>query len=148
MANDGRVRLAATDHAAQEDARRLSWSGGGSSIVGLAGKSPIDLQRESNGQLSLGFDYRVDQAPSAEVSVLMECGAGCRGAVPITGQLGSSPTGQWRHLKIPLACFARHGADLSRINAPFSIATTGQLELSVAAIHLESGTDGLLDCPH
>jgi beta-glucosidase len=146
MGNDGRVRLAATDHAAQEDARRLSWSGGGASMIGLAGKSPIDLQRESNGQLSLGFDYRVDQAPSAGVSVLMECGAGCRGAVPITRQLGSSPAGQWRHLKIPLACFARSGADMSRISAPFYIATAGQLELSVGAIHLESGTDGLLDC--
>lgn len=148
MANEGRVRLAATDHTAQEDARRLSWSGGGSSIVGLAGKSPIDLQRESNGQLSLGFDYRVDQAPSADVSVLMECGAGCRGAVPITRLLGSSPPGQWRHLKIPLACFAHNGADMSRISAPFSLATAGQLELSVAGVHLETGTDGLFDCVH
>jgi beta-glucosidase len=148
MAVDGRVRLAATDHSAQEDARRLSWSGGGPAIVGLAGKSPIDLQRESNGQLSLGFDYRVDQAPTADVSVLMECGAGCRAAVPVTAQLGSSPAGQWRHLKIPLACFAHSGANMSRISAPFYIATAGQLQLSVAAIHLESGTDGLLDCAH
>ena len=146
MASDGRVRVAATDHAAQEDARRLSWSGGGASIVGLAGKSPIDLQRESNGQLSLAFDYRVDQAPTADVSVLMECGADCRGSVPITRLLGSAPAGQWRHAKIPLACFARSGADMGRISAPFYVATAGQLELSVGAIHLESGTDGLLDC--
>jgi beta-glucosidase len=148
MASEGRLRLAATDHAAQEDARRLSWGGGGPSIAGLAGKSSIDLRREANGQLSLSFDYRVDKAATSDVAVLMECGAGCGGSVPITQPLGAAPVGQWRHLKIPLACFSHSGADMSRINAPFYIATAGELELSVGAIRLESGTDGLLDCVH
>ena len=148
MASEGRLRLAATDHSAQEDARRLSWGGGGASIVGLAGKSSIDLQRESNGQLSLGFDYRVDKAPTSDVSVLMGCGAGCVGSVAITQPLGVSPAGQWRHMKIPLACFAHAGADMSHISAPFYVTTAGELDLSVAGIHLETGTDGVLDCAH
>ncbi len=146
MAGEGRLRLAATDLAAQEDARRISWSGGRPSSVGLAGPSSIDLQREANGQLSLAFDYRVDKAPTADVSIQMECGAGCRGSVSLAPVLTSAPLGQWRHVKIPLACFARAGADMSRIRAPFSIATAGELELSVGAVHLESGTDGLVNC--
>jgi beta-glucosidase len=148
MASEGRLRLQATDHAAQEDSRLLSWGGGGASIVGLSGKSPIDLQRESNGQLSLGFDYRLGKPSKADVAVVMECGAGCRGSVPITQALGSSPAGQWMHLKIPLACFARAGADMSRISAPFSVTTGGELELSVGSIHLETGMDKVLDCAH
>ena len=148
MASEGRLRLAATDHTAQEDARRLSWGGGGPAIVGLAGKSPIDLQREANGQLSLGFDYRVDKAATADVQLLMECGAGCRGSLPVTRELAAAPIGQWRHLKIPLACFVGRGADMSRISAPFYLATGGELELSVASIRLETGTDGLMACPH
>jgi beta-glucosidase len=146
MAAEGRLRLAATDHAAQEDARRLSWGGGGAATAALAGKAPIDLQREANGQLSLGFDYRVDKRPTAEVTVSMECGPGCRGSLGVAQQLAAAPAGQWAHLKIPLSCFAHSGADMSRISAPFSVSTSGELELSVGDIHLESGTDGLLDC--
>ncbi len=148
MGGEGRLRLQATDHAAQEDARLLTWSGGGASTIGLSGKSPIDLQREANGQLSLGFDYRVGKSSKADIAVLMECGAGCRGSVPITQAVGGSPAGQWMHLKIPLACFAHAGADMSRISAPFSVTTSGELELSVGNIRLETGTDKVLDCAH
>ena len=150
MASDGRLRLAATDHAAQEDARRLSWGGGGPAIVGIAlnGKSPIDLQREANGQLSLGFDFRVDKAATAAVDLAMECGAGCRGSLPVTPELGSAAVGRWRHMKIPLSCFAKAGADMSKITAPFYVTTAGELELSVANIRLETGMDGLMACAH
>ena len=115
-------------------------------MIGLTGAAAIDLQREANGQLSLGFDYRVDKAASAEVEVGVECGPGCRGAVPVTPEL-VAVTGQWLHMKIPLACFSGRGADMGRITAPFSVSTSGQLDLSVANIRLESGTDALLACP-
>ncbi len=146
MAGDNHLRLSATDHGAQEDARLLSWAGGGPAVIGLTGAAAIDLQREANGQLSLGFDYRVDKAASAEVEVGVECGPGCRGAVPVTHEL-ASVTGQWLHMKIPLACFSGRGADMGRITAPFSVSTSGQLDLSVANIRLESGTEALLACP-
>ena len=148
MAGEGRLRLAATDHAAQEDARRLTWGGGAPAIVGLAGKAPIDLQREANGQLSLGLDFRVDKPATAEVNLLMECGNGCRGTLPVTAELRAAPAGEWRHLKIPLVCFARSGADMSRITAPFYVTTSGELELSVSNVRLETGTDGLMSCGH
>jgi beta-glucosidase len=146
MAGEGRLRLVATDHAAQEDSRVLSWAGGAAAAVGLTTRIPIDLQREANGQLSLGFDYRVDKPPSAAVWMGVECGPGCRGAVAMTKELQAAPVGQWRHAKAPLACFAKSGADLGRVTAPFYLTTTGQLDLGVANIRLESGTDGLMSC--
>ena len=146
MAANGALRLAATDHAAQEDARRISWGGTGELNVGLAAHAPIDLQREANGQLSLGFDYRLDTAPKAAVDVSMQCGQGCRGAVPLTHELAGAPVGQWRHVKVLLSCFAKAGAKMDRISSPFGLSTSGQLEMSVANIRLESGTDGLLSC--
>ena len=146
MAAEGRLRLAATDHAAQEDARRLSWGGGGAATAALTVKSPIDLQRETNGQLSLGFDYRVDKAPTGDVLLSMECGPGCRGSVSVAQPLAAASPGQWAHVKILLSCFAHGGADMSRISAPFEVTTAGELELSVGNVRLESGTDGLFDC--
>ena len=146
-ATDG-VTVSATDRAAQEDARLLSWKGRGGAAVSLilAGTSPIDLQREANGQLSLGFDYRVGAPLTTVVSLSMECGAGCRGTLPIQTALSSVAAGQWGHVKVPLNCFVSAGADLSRITAPFVVQAAAPATLSVANVRLETGTDGTIAC--
>ncbi len=144
---DNRVTLAAADKSAQEDARLIRWTGTGPAWIGLAANTPIDLRRAANGQLSLALDYKVNSAITYDVELRIDCGGvGCHGAVPIARDLASSPPGQWGHLKIPLACFARAGADLSQVSTAFAIQTSGQLTLTVANIRLESGTDGVLSC--
>jgi beta-glucosidase len=145
---DGRVRVTTTDHLAQEDARLVRWTGTGAGRAGIAGDAASDLRREANGELSLAFDYRVDQPPTSDVHVAIECGAGCAGAIPLTRELAAAPSGEWRHLKIRLSCFERAGADMQRVTAPFLVATEGQLAVAVARIRLESGTDGVLSCPN
>jgi beta-glucosidase len=146
-AADG-VTASATDKSAQEDARLLSWKGSSDAAVSLTltGTSPIDLQREANGQLSLGFDYRVGAPLTAPVTLSMECGAGCRGSLPIQSALSSAAAGQWGHVKVPLNCFASAGAHLGRITAPFVVQSAGPATLSVANIRLETGTDGTIAC--
>ena len=146
-AADG-VSAAATDKAAQEDARLLSWKGTGDAAASLtlSGTRPIDLQREANGQLSLGFDYRVGAPLAAPVSLSMECGAGCRGSLPIRSALSSVTAGRWGHVKVPLNCFVTAGANLSKVTAPFVVQSAGPATLSVANIRLETGADGTIAC--
>ncbi len=144
----GRLTLSATDEAKQEDSRQLRWSGTGQSTAEIAGAAAIDLTRETNGELALGFDYRVEDAPSAPVTVGMGCGASCGGTVPITQALQGAPHGQWQHLDIPLACFASAGENMSRVWIPFALQTAGKLTLGVANIRLESGTAGNVHCGH
>jgi beta-glucosidase len=139
--------MTAADKSAQEDARLLSWSGAGPAWVGLTGASAIDLQREANGQLSLALDYKVTSPVTANVALRVDCGAGCRGIVPVTHELAATHPGQWGHLKVPLVCFARAGADLAHVSTPFALETSGPLTLAVANIRLESGTDGVTSCP-
>ena len=115
--------------------------------MGLASKVPINLRRETNGQLSVGFDYRVDQAPTSNVLLQMECGPGCRGAVDLTKTFANAPrTAVWSHVKVPLACFANAGTHMDAITQPFELSSTGQFAVSVANIRLESGTDALISC--
>jgi beta-glucosidase len=142
----GSVRMSATDRAAQEDARQIRWNTG-AAAVGLASKVPINLQRETNGQLSVGFDYRVDQAPTASVLLQMECGPGCKGAVDLTKTFANKTrTGEWSHMKVPLACFANTGMHMDAITQPFVLSSAGQFAVSVANIRLGSGTDALISC--
>jgi beta-glucosidase len=140
------VRMSATDRAIQEDARQISWSGKGTASVGLVSRMPINLQRETNGQLSLGFDYKVEHAPTSNVTVEMACGPGCKGPVDLTRSFTGATAGQWGHVKVPLQCFANAGAHMDAIAQPFGLSSTGQFGLSVANIRLETGTDALISC--
>jgi beta-glucosidase len=133
------VRMAATDMAVQEDARQISWNGKSATSAGLSAGAPINLQRETNAQLSLGFDYRVDHAPASGVTLRMECGPACSSSVDLTGAFNGAPAGRWAHVRVPLRCFANGGAHMETINHAFELITTGQFGLSVANIRLESG---------
>jgi beta-glucosidase len=146
--SSGRLTLTATDGAKQEDSRHLRWSGTGQSTAQITGATAIDLTRQTNGQMALSFDYRVEAAPSAAVTLGMACGASCGGSVPVTSALRSAPRGQWQHLAIPLACFAAAGEDMARVRTPFALQTAGTLALDIGNIRLESGAAGTAACPH
>jgi beta-glucosidase len=144
--HSGTLKVSAVDRAAQEDARLLQWSGGAPATVALQRATPIDLQREANGQLSLAFDYRVDAAPTAPVTLTIECGGGCRGDFPIDARLKRGAGGEWRQLTLPLHCFQNKGADLRNVTAPFALTTAGKLELGIANVRLVSGLNDATGC--
>ena len=144
----GAVTLSAFDWRRQEDARRLSWTGGAAATVALVGTAPINLTRQANGQMVLGLHYRLEQPPSSGVTLSMACGPHCSGAVPLTALLRHAPVRRWQSLRIPLACFAHAGANMSRIDTPFAIHTAGRLTLVVADIRVQSDISGALACPH
>ncbi|MGH8296696.1 MAG: glycoside hydrolase family 3 protein, partial [Steroidobacteraceae bacterium] len=142
-----RLTLTAIDKVKQEDARRLHWSGTGQATADITGATPINLTRQSNGEMALTFDYLVEEPPTAAVTIGMGCGASCGGTLPITQALRAAPRGKWQHLAVPLSCFASAGENMSRVWAPFTLETTGKLTLGLADIRLQSGAPGAVTCP-
>lgn len=130
---NGRLRIAGVDRRAQEDARSLAWDGKGGASLQILAAQPLDISRESNGELSLVIEYRVDAAPTAPVTVAM-AGTG----FPITGGLRSAGVGQWATLAVPLRCFARGGVDMQRVALPFVLSTAGRLGLSISDVRIAS----------
>ena len=128
-ANGGQTK--GVDRRAQEDSLRLTWNGNGPATFAIAANPPLDLSRETTGQLSLVVDYRVDSPPTAPVTV---------SAVPITGVLRSSPVGEWRTMTLPLGCFAKGGGDMSKLAVPFAIRTSGRLALTISDVRVLSAT--------
>ncbi len=148
---NGVLKVSAIDRAAQEDARLLAWSGQGPATFLIERSDPIDLQREANGQLSLVFDYRVDAAPSADVTLGVECrGSGaarCAGSMPFAERLRSAPRGEWRQARVLLSCFQQSGADMRAITAPLTLSTAGTLQLGIANVRLDTGLQDAVICP-
>ncbi len=142
----GRVTVRAVDRQVQEDARAVEWAGGGIGRVYLQGPQAIDLSRESNGDLVLSFDLRLDRAPSAAVTLAMGEGAAA-GGLDVTDEMASMPAGEWFPIRIRLSCFEDAGADMTRIDTPFLIATEGELALSFSDVKLASLAEGDAPCP-
>jgi beta-glucosidase len=135
LAPTGGAAVKAIDRRGQEDTRLVTFTGAGEQAFILTAAQPLDLSRETNGQLSLLIDYRVDQKPTAPVFVGLE-----QTRVPVTGALTSAAAGQWQTLAIPLGCFSRAGTDMSKVSRPFSMATAGRLQVAVSDIRVVSAS--------
>ena len=59
-------------------------------------------------------------------------------SVPVTGALRSAPKGKWQTLAVPLGCFARGGADMSRVASPLVLKTSGRLIIAVSGVSIAS----------
>jgi beta-glucosidase len=121
------------DRLRQEDTRLIRFSGTGEQSVRLVATQPLDISRETNAQLSLVIDYRVQDGPTAPVRIGME-GA----LVPVTNALRNAPKGEWQTLAIPLGCLGNAGADMQKVSAPFVLRTSGRLTIAISGLAIVS----------
>ncbi|NIJ62696.1 glycoside hydrolase family 3 protein [Qipengyuania flava] len=147
---DGRVRVAATDHGVQEGARSFAVDAHAQgAAIELSTFDPIDLSRETNGDMLLLTTVRRDAPIARTLSMAVSCdSAPCGEAVPVR-ELGALALGEWQTVGVLLKCFRATGADMTRITAPFRIATDGAAEISIARVALGSlsEADVIADCP-
>lgn len=133
---DDRLKITGVDHLAQEDGRRLAWSGKGEAVAALQSHTALDLQRESNGDLMLLTTLRVDAAPQGEAWLSVGCGAGCSARIAIGSSLAALPQGLWKRVGVPLKCLAKAGAKLDAMDRPWSVVTGDAMTISVSRVAL------------
>lgn len=126
----------------QEAGRQMTWNGEASGAVVMTGNEPIDLQRQTNGDLSLLIEYRLDEEPSGNVQLAMRCGDACGADLDVTEVLKTAPVGEMSTLKVKLANFRAHGAEMNQITHPFVLASDGKLKLTIKTLHLVSDPAG------
>jgi beta-glucosidase len=144
---DGSLHIASLDYKAQEDARRLSWSGNGAAHAALVAPAPLDVERETNGDVLLVTTLRIDAVSPQGTAIGVGCGVGCHAQVPIGQQLGDLPRGQWLRVGISLKCFRDAGADMSKLDQPFEwIGGPGE-NIAITDVSLGTVADKTLVCP-
>ncbi len=145
---DGSLRIGALDYKAQEDARSLSWSGASAASVELVAPAPLDVERETNGDVLLVTTLRVDTLSPGDTSTIgVGCGTGCSGRVPVGQQLSALPQGQWLRVGIPLKCFRDAGANMSKIDRPFEWSSHSDGKIAITDVSLGTVADRTLSCP-
>ena len=141
IALDGRVRVTATNYIKQEGARRFAISGG-SAAISIDTQTPLDLGRETNGEVILIFTAKVWGTPlKARLGMQCggrQCGGGTAMALPVSA-------GFVRY-GVPLRCFANKGVDMRKVSAPFILTTQGRADFAIADVRLGTDPGVLLPC--
>jgi len=135
----------ATDAGAQENGRQADWTGQG--MLAIHGP-PVDLSRQTTGDMAVMVRYRIDAAPTAPVTMSIGCAddASCAGTLDASSLFKGGKTGEWRSVKVKLSCFQAVGAKMDHVTAPFVLSTTGPFSLSVTEVRLASN-EGDAICP-
>ncbi len=139
----GKVTVTATDHVVQEGARRFTVSDGQAAIA-LSTQAPVDVTRQSNGDVALLVTARRDAAITGTPTIGVRSGQ--KAANVAFADLAALPAGQWRTVAVPLKCFARAGADLAKLDAPFVLTLTGPATVSVSRVALGTVADQTVAC--
>jgi len=147
---EGSVVARTVDVEVQEDARQFAFTKAHTGVAQAYwfAEAPVDFSDWLEQGAYLALEYRVDQAPQGEVMLRMDCQYPCTGSLDFTNTLESVEVGQWQSLSVPLACFAKAGADLSVINAPLVIATSEAFTMTLkrVAITGEAESGALFNC--
>ncbi|MES3152350.1 glycoside hydrolase family 3 protein [Sphingomonas faeni] len=140
-ADPGIAQAAVDGPQTQEGALSLSWPKARAGTVKIAGPT-LDLSRETNADLLLQVTYRVTQPATAPVTLAL--GTGGRG-VDVTSLFKTAGT-DWKTVRITLKCFRSHGADMTKVAAPFAMTTTGPLGIALADLRIATDPAGSV-CP-
>jgi len=142
----GRVKVTAVDDQVQEGARRFVFAGDGKGTVQITSEGAVDLSREANGDVMLLVRLRRAGDVPKDLKIGVACGVGCSGSVPFADTLGAVPANQWQVVGVPLKCFVKAGADVSKVNEALNIVTEGKLDLAFSQVKLGTVADKTLAC--
>ncbi|MGB3167766.1 MAG: putative glycoside hydrolase, partial [Alteraurantiacibacter sp.] len=102
---------------------------------------PIDITRETNGDVLLLVTLRMIDAPDAAQMLVR----GATGSSPIAVTLPE--TEGFVRYGIPLKCFQAAGADMASLTTPFILATRGTTDYAIGEVRLGSDAEQVLPCP-
>lgn len=139
----GALELRAVDHLAQEDARALSWSAKGALHLQL--DAPIDIERETNGDVRLLVRLRLDALGDEGLRLGMGCGEACAASVDLGTRLGAV-RGQWLRVGVPLKCLRSGGLKVDRVDAALQLEAGAGTSLRIATVELGTDAELVLAC--
>ena len=141
------LEISAADHLAQEDARRLRWSGQGAARIAIHSDTPLDLSREANAGAQLVITLRIDSKPAGDVILALRSGTDNSGSVSLAKLVNDLPAGTgWTRVGVPLKCFERAGADLTRVLNVLELESSQALALSISRVALGNEADHGFTC--
>ena len=131
--------VTAYDRAAQEDSLKIDFKTGEEDFI-LASSYPVDLSREANGAMELGFQAK-SIAGDGSFDVGMGCDAdACDAFLPV--EVGA----EWSEVRISLSCYSDLGIDMSVIKRALMISGEPGQSIGVSEVALQEDQDAAPNC--
>jgi beta-glucosidase len=116
----------------QQEAKLVTWTGPAS--LEAHGAQALVLPAAASKDAVLRFDIVVQSAPAGKASIAMG------GTALDATRLFQRLSGKGKQVvKIPLACFTAKGADLAKLDTPFSVSSTGAFAAAFGNIDVVGG---------
>ena len=131
------LRLRTVQVNTQQDAKSITWLGTGRFYAKSA--RPRDLKPLVTAHAALQFDVVINTPATAPVQVYMGCGHDCIRSVDLSHTFAGYSNGSRHTVSIPLQCFIRKGADLSRIDVPFGVQASSPFSAAFADVKIVAG---------
>ncbi|HET8763707.1 MAG TPA: glycoside hydrolase family 3 N-terminal domain-containing protein, partial [Rhodanobacter sp.] len=128
------LRVATVQVNTQQDAKSVTWLAPARFLARSA--APRDLSAAAKAGAAMQFDTVVAQPPQGAATLFVGCGARCRGGVDLGRLVAGFAPGSRHTVTVPLSCFARAGADLSKVDVPFGVAAAAPFSAAFADVKL------------
>ena len=124
---------------------QVDWKDLWQATLRFESRQPLDLRPYVDGTLE--FDLDVSELGKGGVRAKVACGDGCERAVNLLDAIrtwaGKGPL----HVSLAMSCFAREGADFSKVKLPFSLETSGSGRVSVSNVRITREGKPSVACP-
>jgi beta-glucosidase len=144
-ARSSRLEASAGVSEGRRESLHFAWKDLWSSSLRIEGRGPLDLRPFEHGMLE--FDLDVADLAQGAVKVKVGCGPGCERGVNLLGQARAWAGKGRQHVALAMSCFAREGADLSRVTRPFTLEGNGSGSVGVANVRFTREAKAGLACP-
>jgi beta-glucosidase len=136
----GRARVTVEEGAVQEGARRFRISGGESAVT-LSTLEPIDINRETNGDVMLLVTLRMIDAPEW-TGIAMRSADGTMRSSTVEIPEGA----EFVRYGLPLKCLRDKGLDMAQVSGPLILATEGPADFLLSDVRLGTDAQAVLPC--
>jgi beta-glucosidase len=136
----GRAQITAENFVVQEGARRFQIASG-ESAVSLSTFDPVDISRETNGDVLLLLTLKVNEAPEW-AGIAMRSGMGNIQVATVQLEAGED----FVRYGLSLKCLRDKGIDMASVGSPFILATEGKTDFEIGEVRLGTDADLVLPC--
>ena len=130
------IKVRSEDDGVQENTRRFTFEGTDTASFGMTADDPVDLSRQTTGDMAVYMRYRVRElGGEGPVTLMVGSDAGTVGTQDATALIESAPIDEWQELNVNLRCFAE-GSAMTEVRDPIRVSTARPMILQVSDIRL------------
>ena len=130
------LELIVVDGISRRDAISVEWSKDHPSQLYWQSSQSVDMTHLAIQDKSIVMSYKIDKHPKHTVLQRIDCNWPCSASQDVTDLFSKVPLNQWVKSAISLRCFEKAGANLSRVNTPFVLTTSGSFAITIKDIRI------------